>query len=205
MKLLHIDSSILGETSVTRQIGRDVVEQWRQRRPGLEVIYRDLAVNPPGHLSAELLGARQALPASLTPAQRAEVALGESLLAEFLAADVIVLGAPMYNFSIPTQLKAWLDRVLVAGRTFRYTENGPVGLAGGKQVVIVSSRGGVYSEGPAQAMDHQESYLKAALGLAGITDVSVIRAEAVNMGAERRAQSIAAALDQVRGLSKKAA
>lgn len=205
MRLLHIDSSILGEASVTRQIGRGVVEQWRQRSPGLDVTYRDLAVNPPGHLSAELLGARQAAPASLTPAQRAEVELGETLLAEFLAADVIVLGAPMYNFSIPTQLKAWLDRVLVAGRTFRYTESGPVGLAGGKQVVIVSSRGGVYSEGPAQTMDHQESYLKAALSLAGITDVGVIRAEAVNMGAERRENAIAAALEQVRGLSKKAA
>lgn len=205
MKLLHIDSSILGEASVTRRIGRDVVGQWRQRNPGSEVIYRDLAVNPPGHLSAELLGARQTAPESFTPEQRAEAALGETLLVEFLAADVIVIGAPMYNFSIPSQLKAWLDRVLVAGRTFRYTENGPVGLAGGKQVVIVSSRGGVYSEGPAQAMDHQESYLKAALGLAGITDVSVIRAEAVNMGAERREQAIAAALEQVRGLSKKAA
>lgn len=205
MKLLHIDSSILGGNSVTRRLGRDVVDHWRRRYPGIEVTHRDLAVNPPGHLSAELLGARQSSPEQHSPAQRAEVALGEELLAEFLAADVIVLGAPMYNFSIPSQLKAWLDRVLVAGRTFKYTENGPVGLAGGKQVVIVSARGGVYSEGPAQVMDHQESYLKAALGLAGVTDVSVIRAEGVNLGPERREQAIAAALDQARALARKAA
>ncbi len=205
MKLLHIDSSILGDHSVTREIGREVVGQWRQRHPGIEVTYRDLAVHAPGHLTADSLAARQATPEQRSPEQRAEVDLGEELLREFLAADVIVLGAPMYNFSIPSQLKAWLDRVLVAGRTFKYTEKGPVGLAGGKQVVIVSSRGGVYSEGPAQAMDHQESYLKAALGLAGITEVRVIRAEGVNLGPQQREQAIAAALDQARGLSRKAA
>jgi len=205
MKLLHIDSSVLGTHSVTRQLGQEVVDQWRLRHPGIEVTHRDLAVNAPGHLSAEILGARQVAPGQRSPAQQAELALGEELLAEFLAADVIVLGAPMYNFSIPSQLKAWLDRVLVAGRTFKYTENGPVGLAGGKQVVIVSARGGVYSEGPAQVMDHQESYLKAALGLAGVTDVSVIRAEGVNLGPERREQAIAAALDQARALARKAA
>lgn len=205
MKLLHIDSSILRDNSVTRELGRDVVEQWRQRHPGIEVTYRDLAEEAPGHLTADSLATRQVPPEQLSPAQRAEAELGERLLTEFLAADVIVLGAPMYNFSIPSQLKAWLDRVLVAGRTFKYTENGPVGLAGGKQVVIVSARGGAYSEGLAQAMDHQESYLKAALGLAGITEVSVVRAEGVNLGAERRGQAIAAARSQVLALRKKAA
>ncbi|MBK8162301.1 MAG: FMN-dependent NADH-azoreductase [Gammaproteobacteria bacterium] len=205
MKLLHIDSSILGTQSVTRQLGQELVDQWRLRHPGIEVTHRDLAVSAPGHLTAEALSARQVTPEQRSPAQQAELALGEELLAEFIAADVIVLGAPMYNFSIPSQLKAWLDRVLVAGRTFRYTEQGPVGLAGGRQVVIVSARGGVYSAGPAQAMDHQESYLKAALGLAGITDISVIRAEGVNLGAEKREQSIAAALDRVRALPRKAA
>lgn len=205
MKLLHIDSSILSDHSVTRQLTRSVVEEWRQRHPGLEVAYRDLAMHAPAHLSAEALGARQAPPEQRSPSQRAEVEASERLLAEFLAADVIVIGAPMYNFSIPSQLKAWLDRVLVAGRTFKYTESGPVGLAGGKQVVIISSRGGVYSEGPAQAMDHQESYLKAALGLAGITDVTVIRAEGVNMGAERRERAIAAAEGRVRTLVRRPA
>lgn len=205
MKLLHIDSSILGKSSVTRELGRAVVDQWRHDRPGVEVVYRDLAVQAPAHLSAAALAARQTPPEQQSPAQREEAELSERLLAEFLAADVIVLGAPMYNFSIPSQLKAWLDRVLVAGQTFKYTENGPVGLAGGKQVVIVSARGGVYSQGPAQAMDHQESYLKAALGLAGITDVMVIRAEGVSLGAERREQALATAQAQVHTLLRKAA
>lgn len=205
MKLLHIDSSILSDNSVTRQLSQSVADEWRQRYPNIDVTHRDLAVNAPGHLSAEVLGARQMPPGQRSPVQRAEAALSEELLAEFLAADVIVLGAPMYNFSIPSQLKAWLDRVLVAGRTFKYTESGPVGLAGGKQVVIVSARGGVYSEGPAQVMDHQESYLKAALGLAGITDVTVIRAEGVNLGKQQREQAIASAQHQVRMLLKAAA
>jgi FMN-dependent NADH-azoreductase len=205
MKLLHIDSSILGDNSVSRQLSQTIVEQWRQAHPRLEIAYRDLAAEAPSHLSAEILGADFIDPQLHSPVQRDETALSASLLEEFLAADVIVLGAPMYNFSIPSQLKAWLDRVLVKGRTFKYTENGPVGLAGGKKVVIVSSRGGMYREGsPARVMDHQESYLEAVLGFMGITDVSVIRAEGVNMS-EKREQAIAAAQKQIRCLFKVAA
>lgn len=197
MKLLHIDSSVLSEGSVSRQLTREVVEEWRRVVPGVEVDYRDLAAGAPGHLSAEALGARGTPADEQSPAQRAEHALGEALLAEFLGADVIVLGAPMYNFTIPSQLKAWLDRILVAGRTFRYTAQGPVGLAGGKRAVIVSTRGGIYSEGPAHAMDHQESYLRDVLGFVGITDVTVIRAEGVGLGDDRRAQAIASARQQM--------
>jgi len=117
---------------------------------------------------------------------------------------VLVIGAPMYNFSIPSQLKAWLDRVMVAGRTFKYTETGPVGLAGDKRAVIVSSRGGIYSQGsPAQVMDHQESYLKAALGFMDISDVEIVRAEGVSMK-EQRERAIAAAQHQARRLLKAA-
>ena len=205
MKLLHIDSSILGDNSVSRQLSQTIVEQWRQAHTRLEISYRDLAAEAPGHLSAEILGAGFIDPQLHSPVQRDETALSASLLEEFLAADVIVLGAPMYNFSIPSQLKAWLDRVLVRGRTFKYTENGPVGLAGGKKVVIVSSRGGMYGEGsPARLMDHQESYLETVLGFMGITDVSVIRAEGVNMP-EKREQAIAAAHKQICCLFKAAA
>ena len=204
MKLLHIDSSVLSDNSVSRRLTRDVVEQWRLADPGVEVVYRDLSAEAPGHLSADILAAGRLPAEQRDPAQHAELALGEELLEEFLAADAIVLGAPMYNFTVPSQLKAWLDRVLVAGRTFKYTENGPVGLAGGKQVVIVSTRGGVYSEGPANAMDHQESYLRAVLGFVGITDVTVVRAEGVNLGAEQREQAIAAAQLQVRTLLRAA-
>lgn len=200
MKLLHIDSSVTGPASVSRQLTRAVVEQWRRAHPAVDVIYRDLAEAAPAHLSAERLGAA-AVPAERRSAeQRAEAVHAEQLLAEFLAADVVVLGAPMYNFTIPSQLKAWLDRVLVAGRTFKYTEHGPVGLAGGKKLVIVSTRGGVYAAGsPAQAMDHQEAYLKTAFGFIGIDDVTVVRAEGVSVQALRD-EALAAAERQVRGL-----
>lgn len=200
MKLLHIDSSVLSENSVSRQLTRDLVEQWQRAVPGLEVVYRDLEVDAPEHLSGAVLAAGQTPVEQRGEAQQRAVEQGETLLAEFLAADIIVLGAPMYNFTIPSQLKAWFDRVAVAGRTFRYTDTGVQGLAGGKRVVIVSSRGGVYSDGPAHAMDHQEAYLKTILGFVGITDVTIVRAEGVNMGAERRAQAIAAAQEQVRAL-----
>jgi FMN-dependent NADH-azoreductase len=204
MKLLHIDSSVLSDNSVTRPLTRAVVDEWKRAHPDLAVTYRDLAEQAPAHLSAEIVGARFLPPERHNALQQAETAFGETLLQEFLTADVIVLGAPMYNFSIPSQLKAWLDRVMVAGRTFKYTAAGPMGLAGGKQVVIVSSRGGMYSEGAAQAMDHQEAYLRTALGFIGISGVSVVRAEGVNMEG-RREPAVAAARQQIRALLKQAA
>lgn len=197
MKLLHIDSSIQSHNSVSRKLTRSVVEQWRQANQDVDVVYRDLAAQAPNHLSADVLSAASVEPAQRSPWQHDELAYGETLLGEFLSADVAVIGAPMYNFSIPSQLKAWLDRVMVAGRSFRYTETGPEGLARNKQAVIVSSRGGVYSQGSsAHVMDHQESYLKAALGFMGITDVDVIRAEGVSM-TEQRARVIAEAQRKV--------
>lgn len=204
MRLLHIDSSVLGDNSVTRSLTRAVTEEWQRAYPDIVVSYRDLATHAPSHLSADVLAAGAVAPAQRSPRQQQEAEVSEALLEEFLAADVLVIGAPMYNFSIPSQLKAWLDRVLVKGRTFRYTAAGPVGLAGGKRAVIVSSRGGVYSQGTAQAMDHQESYLRTALGFAGITDITVIRAEGVNMS-DRREQAIAAAHGRIRVLVREAA
>lgn len=205
MKLLHIDSSVLSDNSVSRQLTRNVVDQWKQRYPNLKVTYRDLAKQAPSHLSAEILGAAHVPLDQQTLSQRAELKLSEELLEEFLAADVLILGAPMYNFSIPSQLKAWLDRVLVAGRTFKYTTTGPVGLVDGKRAVIVSSRGGIYSEGPVHTMDHQESYLKTALGFVGIRDVTIIRTEGVNISREKREQAITRAQQQVQNLLKAAA
>jgi FMN-dependent NADH-azoreductase len=205
MKLLHIDSSILGDNSISRKLTQTAANQWRQVYPDIDIIYRDLAAQAPNHLSAEVLNAGFVQPEQRSALQRDEVALGEALLEEFIASDVVVIGAPMYNFTIPSQLKAWLDRVLVKGRTFKYTESGPAGLAGGKRVVIVSSRGGIYSAGsPAQAMDHQESYLKAALGFIGITDIAVIRAEGVN-ASNNRDYALASAYSQIRTLVRAAA
>ena len=205
MKLLHIDSSILSDNSVSRKLTQTVVNQWQQVYPNTDVVYRDLAAQAPNHLSAEVLNAGFVQPGQRSSVQQDELTLSEALLEEFLAADVIVIGAPMYNFTIPSQLKAWLDRVLVKGRTFKYTESGVVGLAGGKQVVIVSSRGGIYSEGsPVQMMDHQESYLKVALGFIGITDITVIRAEGVNIS-DKREHALASAYSQARTLVRAAA
>jgi FMN-dependent NADH-azoreductase len=192
MKLLHIDSSILGQGSVSRDLSADVVATFQGRNPGLEVVRLDLAATPIGHLTAAHLAAAQGAP--VDEALKADVAMGQAALEEFLAADIVVIGAPMYNLGIPSQLKAWIDRISVAGKTFRYGEHGPVGLCGGKKLVIASSRGGVYGEGsPAAAYDHQETYLKAAFGFLGITDITFIRAEGVAMGAAARSGAIASA------------
>ena len=180
MKLLHIDSSALGGNSVSRQLTQRIVAQWRALHPQSQVEYLDLAANAPTHLSADSLGFRLGPDAEgITAEQRRENEISERLVSQFLAANVVVVGAPMYNFSVPSQLKAWIDRIAQAGRTFTYTENGPRGLAGGKTVIIASTRGGIYSANPALAgLDHQESYLQTVFGFLGVTDVRFVRAEA---------------------------
>jgi len=193
MQLLHIDSAITGEQSVSRQLTARTVAAWQASHPGTTVQYLDLAAQAPAHLSADALGFRTGQAAS-TEAQRQENALSEALVSQFLAADVIVVGAPLYNFSIPSQLKAWIDRIAQTGRTFKYTDKGPVGLAGGKTVIVASSRGGVYSASEGgQAMEHQESYLKVIFGFFGITDVRFVRAEGVGMGPDAKAAALASA------------
>lgn len=194
-KLLHIDSSILGTNSVSRQLTAQIVASWRAAHPATDVSYLDLAVSTPSHLSAESLGFRMpAGTADLSVGQQRENAVSEALVSQFLAADVVVIGAPLYNFSIPTQLKAWIDRVAQVGRTFKYTEKGPVGLAGGKTIIVASTRGGVYSTSDAgNAMEHQESYLKTVFGFLGVTDVRFVRAEGLAMGEAARAAALAGA------------
>ena len=155
MKLLQLDSSPLATHSVTRELAAAVVAQYRRDVPGVEVTYRDLAADALPHWTPL---PREAV-ATLAPEIRAEVERNESVMQEFLSADVIVIGAPMYNFGIPSQLKAWIDRIAVAGRTFRYTAQGPEGLAVGKRVVVLSGRGGFYADTPLQGADFQEAYL----------------------------------------------
>lgn len=194
-KLLHIDSSILGGNSVSRQLTAQIVASWRAAHPATEVGYLDLAVETPGHFSADAMGFR--LPPSseqLNETQKRENALSEALVSQFLAADVLVIGAPLYNFTIPTQLKAWIDRIAQIGRTFKYTDKGPVGLAGGKTVIVASTRGGMYSTSDAgNAMEHQESYLKTIFGFFGVTDVRFVRAEGLGMGDAAKAAALASA------------
>lgn len=191
MKLLHIDSSILGDNSTSRQLSAELVAAWAAAEPGVEVTYRDLAADAISHLSAASLVAA-GTPAELRDAaQKHEAALGEKSIEEFLGADAIVIGAPMYNFSIPSQLKAWIDRIAVAGKTFRYTESGPEGLAGGKKVIIVSTAGGIHAGQPT-GIAH-ENYLELVLNFLGITDIEVVRAEGLAYGDEPRRNAIAGA------------
>ena len=207
MKLLHIDSSPLAANSVSRQLTERVVAQWRATHPGTVVEYLDLAVDTPNHLAMDSLGFRLGPDApGLSDVQRRENEISEKLVSQFLAADVVVVGAPMYNFSVPTQLKAWIDRVAQAGRTFTYTDKGPKGLAGGKTVIVVSSRGGMYSTNPAMAgLDHQESYLQTVFGFFGVTDIQFVRAEGVAMGDAAKAQALGAADVTIKALKAAAA
>jgi FMN-dependent NADH-azoreductase len=206
MKLLHVDSSVLGTNSVSRQLTAEVVAEWRRSHPDTTVEYLDLAVDAPNHFNADALGIKVGAQANPTEAQVRENAVSERLVSQFLAADVIVVGAPLYNFSVPTQLKAWIDRLAQAGRTFKYTDKGAVGLAGGKTVIVVSTRGGVYSTSEGgQAMEHQESYLKVVFGFFGITDVRFVRAEGVAMGEQPRAAALSAARTDILAATAEAA
>jgi len=207
MKLLHVDSSALGGNSVSRQLTQRITAQWQATHPGTVVEYLDLAVDTPTHLSVDSLGFRLGPNAEgLSDVQQRENRISEALVSQFLAADVVVIGAPMYNFSIPTQLKAWIDRIAQAGRTFTYTAQGPKGLAGGKTVIVASSRGGIYSTNPAlAALDHQESYLRTLFGFLGISDVRFVRAEGVAMGEAAKTQALIAADEVIRAVSAPAA
>lgn len=198
MKILQIDSSPLGDASVSRQLTKATVEAWRARYPQAELVYRDLVADAPEHLTAERLAViKFGKDSELTPVQAQERALIDAIVGEFLSADVVVIGAPMYNFAVPTQLKAWIDRLAQAGRTFRYTETGPVGLAGGRKVIIASSRGGIYTAG-LEALDHQETYLRTILGFIGVTDIDFVRAEGLGYGPEHRDRAVAEAHQQAK-------
>ncbi len=198
MKLLHIDSSILGDASASRQLSRSLVQAWQAAEPAAQVSYRDLASDARSHLSAASLVAG-GTPAELRDAaQKHEVELAEFTLNEFLAADAIVIGAPMYNFSVPTQLKAWIDRVAVAGKTFAYDENGPKGLAGGKKVIIASTAGGIHAGQPSGQA--HEAYLVQVLNFLGITDIEIVRAEGLAYGDEPRATALKGAQARIEEL-----
>ncbi len=194
MKLLHIDASILGGNSVSRQLSAATVERLRKTTPNLDVTYRDLSATPLAHLSGEHLAAAQgAVPE--TQAVRDDIAASTAALDDFLAADIVVIGAPMYNFTIPSQLKAWIDRILAAGKTFKYSEKGVEGLAGGKRVIVTIARGGFYGAGaPAAAGEHLETYLRWVFGFIGITNPEIISADGIQMGPDQREKSVAEAL-----------
>jgi FMN-dependent NADH-azoreductase len=178
MKLLHIDSAATGAGSVTRELTSAIVSRWQDAVPGLSVTYRDLDAEPLPHLTGPVLA----------KADPAVAEAGERTMQEFLESDVIVMGAPMYNFSVPSTLKAWIDRVAVAGRTFRYTESGPEGLAKGKRLVIASGRGGIYGDN--SPADFQEAYLRQVFGFLGVTDIEFVRAEGVAYSPQHRTDAL---------------
>jgi FMN-dependent NADH-azoreductase len=189
--LLVVTSSASGKASVSNQLVRRAVDALRRNDPEVQVVARDLAEDPLPHLDAEAVAAIRGEPANAV--QKAARARSDTVVAEVQWADTLVIGAPMYNFGIPSTLKAWFDHLLRAGITFRYTENGPLGLLQGKRAIVVLARGGLYSEGPAQVLDAQEPHLRALLNFIGIDDITFVRAEKLAMGEEARAEGLALA------------
>ena len=197
--ILIIDSAATGEASVSRRLTGELEAMLRGRGP-VRIVRRDVGADPVPHLTAETTPAiRGAEPE--TDSAREALALSDALIAELKAADLIVIGAPMYNFGMPSTLKAWFDHVLRAGITFRYSEAGPEGLVKGKKAIVIESRAGLYSEGPAAAMDSQEPHLRTLLGFMGLDDVAFVRAERLAFGPEAAAASIAEAVETLRTLA----
>jgi len=198
MKVLQLDSSIVGDVSVSHQLTQQIVDRMRENEPGIHVVRRDLGKEPLLHLTPELLATRGTAAELLNDLQSREARLDAVLIDELNAADVIVIGAPLYNFTIPTGLKAWIDRIVVAGKTFRYGDKGPEGLVRGKKAVIVATSGGAYADSPVDTM--HVGYLKQVLNFVGVTDIEVVRAPGLAIGTEVRAHSIAKAKGQIREL-----
>jgi len=196
--ILHVESSPLGERSVSRKLAARILAELKAKHPDSEIIERDLAKNPLPHLNGLTIGAFFTPPEQRNETLSEAVKLSDQVVDELLAADVIVIGAPMHNFSIPSALKAWIDHIVRTGRTVRYTPSGPVGLVpADKKVVIASARGGSYIDGPMKALDYQETYLKAVLEFIGLTDISFVRAEGIGRGPDAERAAILHAEAQV--------
>ncbi|MBD8577889.1 FMN-dependent NADH-azoreductase [Pseudomonas syringae] len=193
-RVLIIESSARQQDSVSRQLTRQFIEQWKASHPADAITVRDLAVNPVPHLDATLLGGWMKPEDQRSDAEQAALERSNVLTDELLAADVVVLAAPMYNFAIPSTLKAWLDHVLRAGVTFKYGETGPQGLLTDKRAFVLTARGGLYT---GSSLDHQEPYLRQVLGFVGIHDVTFIHAEGLNMGGEFSEKGLSQALARV--------
>jgi FMN-dependent NADH-azoreductase len=200
-KVLIIDSAVTGDASVSRKLTAELAERLTRRDPTVSIVRRDIGANPIPHLTAETVGAIRGAPADSQVASDA-LALSDALVAEVKDADVIVLGAPMYNFGMSSTLKTWFDHILRAGVTFRYTAEGPEGLVKDKKAIVVESRAGFYSDGPAAAMDHQEPHIRTLLGFMGVTDVTFVRAEKLAFGPEAASAAIAEAVERLDTLAE---
>ena len=198
MKLLHIDTSIQTAGSISREMSRAAVERLKREIPGLDVRYKDFAEEPLAHLSAPVFAAhvQNADVSDFDQAAVDDVVESREALEEFLAADILVLGVPLYNYSVPSSLKAWIDRIVVAGKTFTYGgPNGPIGLAAGKRVIVLLARGGIFSEGsPTAHNEHAQTYLRSVFGLIGIDNVEFVIAEGLAIDANHRDAALRDAL-----------
>jgi len=192
--LLHIKSSLFADHGQSTQLADQFITQWLEKNPNGQVVSRDLVKEPLPHLDADLIAALMSEPAQRNEQQQAVVALSDSLIDELQQADLVLIGVPMYNFGVPSQMKTWLDLLARAGVTFRYTETGPVGLLQDKPVVLLATRGGLYKEA---GMDHQIPFLKQFLGFVGLNSVEVIYAEGLNMGDGVKEQALTAAREQI--------
>lgn len=204
--ILHIDSSPLGDSSVTRKFTAKIVEGLKANHPDAKVTTRDFGQAPLPHLSGAVIGAFFTPPDNHTDIQSEAIKPSDQAIAELMAADAIVIGVPMWNFGIPSALKAWIDHVVRAGKTFQYGANGIEGLVPpGKKVIIASARGGIYSSGPMASVEHQDSYLKAVFQFIGLTDVSFVLAEGVAMGPDAVAAAMQTAETHVAAALQNAA
>ncbi|PLY03210.1 MAG: FMN-dependent NADH-azoreductase [Desulfuromonas sp.] len=197
--ILVLNSSVMQGDSVSNILVEEAVAGLLEKYPEAEVIRHDLGTNPIPHLDSANVAGVRGVPKTET--EIATRALSDKLIAELRSADTLVIGAPMYNFSIPTGLRSWFDYVLRAGETFQYTEQGPQGLLDNKQVILIESRGGLYSEGPAQAMDFQEPYLRTLFGFIGLKNINFVHAEKIGFGPEARQAALAEAKERIATLS----
>ncbi len=198
--ILHVSSSVRSTGSISRQLSNEFVAKLKSAAAGNSVVLRDLTANPVPHLTEQMMGA-YFTPAEQRSAEQIEtVKLSDNLVAELMAADVVVIAAPMYNFSVSSTLKAWIDHIARAGLTFKYGANGPEGLVSGKKFYVFTSRGGVYSEGPAKVMDFHETYLRAVFGFLGVTDITFIHSEGLAMGDDAVNAALAGSRSAIDGL-----
>ncbi|MDG5497513.1 NAD(P)H-dependent oxidoreductase [Niveispirillum sp. BGYR6] len=195
MKILHIDSSTTGGQSVTRELTKAIVDHFLAQHPDAAVTTLDLVLRPLPHLDPVSTAALRLPPEAQDEAMKVAYPVERAVFDQFVSSDIVVIGAPMYNFTIPSQLKVWLDRLALPGVAFSYSAAGPKGLAGGRRVIIASSQGGMYGDG--DPSEHQESLLRAFFGLIGIPDLEIIRADKIGFGPEARAASISQAKAEI--------
>jgi FMN-dependent NADH-azoreductase len=195
MNILHVTSSSRGNASYSNRVAGHVLDELVARNPGATITVRNVATDQLAHIDDDFVAATRSPNGPQTERQRALLAQSDALVDELFAADIVVIGAPMINFTIPSTLKAWIDNVARAGRTFSYSEAGPKGLVTGKQVIVVAATGGIYSD--KRTLDFQVPYLRHVLGFLGMTDVEVVDVEGTAYGPEAAEQAVAAALRRV--------